>query len=38
MDLEKAALEKITENGEKYPIEQSKGKAVKYSEFNDDKS
>ena len=38
MDLEKASLEKITENGEKYPIEQSKGKAVKYSEFNDDKS
>ena len=38
MDLEKAALEKIKENGEKYPIEQSKGKAVKYSELNDDKS
>ena len=38
MDLEKAALEKIIENGEKYPIEQSKGKAVKYSEFSDDKS
>jgi len=38
MDLEKAALEKIKENGEKYPIEQSKGKSVKYSQFNDDKS
>ena len=37
-DLEKAALEKIKENGEKYPIEQSKGKSVKYSQFNDDKS
>ena len=38
MDLEKEALEKIKENGEKYPIELFKGKSVKYSEFNDDKS
>ena len=36
MDLEKAALEKINENGKKYPVEESKGKSVKYTEFNED--
>ena len=38
MDLEKAALEKINENGKKYPVEESKGKSVKYTEFNEDES
>lgn len=38
MDLEKTALEKIIENGKKYPIKESKGKSVKYSEFKNDKS
>ena len=38
MDLEKAALEKIKENAEKYPIESSKGKSVKYTDFNEHKS
>ena len=38
MDLEKTALEKIKENKKKYPIEESKGKSVKYTEFNEDKS
>lgn len=36
MDLEKAALEKINENEKKYPVEESKGKSVKYTEFNED--
>ena len=36
MDLEKVALEKIKENAEKYPIDASKGKSVKYTDFNDD--
>ena len=31
MDLEKASLRKIENNAKKYPIEQSKGKSVKYS-------
>ena len=35
IDLEKSSLDKIKENEEKYPIEKSKGKSVKYSEFND---
>ena len=38
MDLEKAALEKIKENAEKYPIESSKGRSVKYTDFNEHKS
>jgi|TARA_B110000014_G_C19796789_1_gene413930 dCTP diphosphatase len=33
MDLEKAALEKIEENAKKYPIESSKGKAIKYDQL-----
>ena len=33
MDLEKAALEKIEENAKKYPIEASKGKAIKYDQL-----
>lgn len=36
MDLEKAALEKIKENAEKYPAEESKGRSVKYTDFNED--
>ena len=36
MDLEKVALDKIKENAEKYPIETSKGKSVKYTDFSDD--
>ena len=32
------ALEKINENGKKYPVEESKGKSVKYTEFNEDES
>jgi len=36
MDLEKAALEKIKENAEKYPAEGSKGRSVKYTDFNED--
>ena len=36
MDLEKVALDKIKENAEKYPIETSKGKSVKYTDFGDD--
>lgn len=35
MDLEKSSLEKIKENEEKYPIKKSKGRSVKYSEFNE---
>ena len=35
IDLEEAALNKIKENAEKYPIETSKGKSMKYTEFND---
>jgi len=35
IDLEEAALNKIKENAEKYPIETSKGKSLKYTEFND---
>lgn len=38
IDLEKAALEKIIENGKKYPIEDSKGRSVKYTEFHEDQS
>ena len=38
MDLEKVALNKIKENAQKYPIEKSKGKAVKYKDINNDKS
>ena len=33
MDLEKAALEKIEENAEKYPIEASRGKSIKYDQL-----
>ena len=33
MDLEKVALEKIEENAKKYPIESSKGKAIKYDQL-----
>ena len=29
-------IEKINENGKKYPVEESKGKSVKYTEFNED--
>jgi len=36
MDLEKVALDKIKENAEKYPIETSKGKSVKYTDFSND--
>ena len=36
IDLEKAALNKIKENAEKYPINHSKGKSVKYTDFNED--
>lgn len=36
MDLEKTALEKIEENAKKYPIEESKGSSVKYTDFNED--
>ena len=36
MDLEKAALDKIKENAEKYPVKYSKGKSVKYTDFNED--
>ena len=36
MDLEKVALDKIKENAEKYPIESSKGKSVKYTDFSND--
>lgn len=36
IDLEKAALNKIKENAEKYPIKHSKGKSVKYTDFNED--
>tara|TARA_B100000787_G_C16175667_1_gene288882 strand:- start:1340 stop:1759 length:420 start_codon:yes stop_codon:yes gene_type:complete len=35
IDLEEAALNKIKENAEKYPIETSKGKSMKYTELND---
>ena len=35
MDLEKAALDKIKENAEKYPVEDSKGKSVKYTDLNE---
>jgi NTP pyrophosphatase (non-canonical NTP hydrolase) len=35
IDLEEAALNKIKENAEKYPIETSKGKSMKYTEFNE---
>ena len=35
MDLEKVALDKIKENAEKYPIETSKGKSLKYKELNE---
>ena len=38
MDLEKVALNKIKENALKYPIEKSKGRAVKYKNLNSDKS
>ncbi len=31
--LEDVALAKITKNAEKYPVEKSKGKAVKYTEL-----
>ncbi len=33
VQLEDAALAKITKNAQKYPVEKSKGKAVKYTEF-----
>ena len=36
IDLEKVALDKIKENAKKYPIETSKGKSVKYTDFSDD--
>jgi hypothetical protein len=36
MDLEQAALDKIKENAEKYPVKYSKGKSVKYTDFNED--
>ena len=35
MDLEKSSLEKIKENKKEYPIAASKGKSVKYTEFNE---
>ena len=35
MDLEKSSLEKIKENEKEYPIAASKGKSVKYTEFNE---
>ena len=35
MDLEKVALNKIKENAQKYPIETSKGKSIKYKELNE---
>ena len=35
MDLEKVALDKIKENAQKYPIETSKGKSIKYTELNE---
>ena len=38
MDLEKVALNKIKENALKYPIEKSKGRAVKYKNLSSDKS
>ena len=33
MDLEKAALEKIKRNAEKYPIDKAKGKSKKYQDL-----
>ena len=36
VDIEEEALKKIKENAEKYPIETSKGKSVKYTDFSDD--
>ncbi len=36
MDLEKVTLDKIKENAKKYPIEKSKGKFFKYTDFSDD--
>ncbi len=33
IDLEKAVLNKIQKNAEKYPIEKARGKATKYSDF-----
>lgn len=35
MDLEKVTLDKIKENAKKYPIEKSKGKSFKYTDFSD---
>jgi dCTP diphosphatase len=33
VDLEKAALDKIQKNSEKYPVEKAKGNSKKYNEF-----
>jgi hypothetical protein len=33
LDVEKIVLEKIKSNGEKYPVDKSKGTAKKYNEL-----
>ena len=33
VDIEKEALQKIKENGEKYPVEKVKGKSAKYTDL-----
>jgi len=33
LDVKEIVLDKITKNGEKYPVEKSKGSAKKYTEF-----
>jgi len=35
IDLEESSLNKIKENAKKYPIEKSKGRSVKYTDFDE---